>query len=250
MPSTVTDLRAALAALSLDSRGNKDTLKKRLLRANKSSRQSSPFPPLSSSSQAGELPRRRRRPHDQQFDSFLVFDVEATCEKIDEPWGKFAFACVAPIPSPHVPTFVCNDPEPPLDSYPNEIIEWPVVLLQWQRRTVASTGDQDDDDNNESEEEEEEGWHLVQVDEFHSFVKPTWANRLSSFCTELTGITQASGKISSSGKKGAAELNPSSESECRQISKVHPPFPPSATNSTANLYNDTDSLPLKIALSG
>jgi hypothetical protein len=32
---TVTDLRAALAALSLDSRGNKDTLKKRLLRASK-----------------------------------------------------------------------------------------------------------------------------------------------------------------------------------------------------------------------
>lgn len=95
MPSTVTDLRAALAALSLDSRGNKDTLKKRLLRASKKS----PSPP----SQAGHLPettkrRRRRRPHDQQFDSFLVFDVEATCERIDEPWGKFAFACVEPFP--------------------------------------------------------------------------------------------------------------------------------------------------------
>lgn len=103
MPSTVTDLRAALAALSLDSRGNKDTLKKRLLRANKSSRQHSPPPPPS---QAGHVPdttattkRRRRRPHDQQFDSFLVFDVEATCERIDEPWGKFAFACVEPFPS-------------------------------------------------------------------------------------------------------------------------------------------------------
>ncbi|GAA5970593.1 hypothetical protein JCM8115_000830 [Rhodotorula mucilaginosa] len=166
MPSTVTDLRAALAALSLDSRGNKDTLKKRLLRASKKS----PSPP----SQAGHLPettkrRRRRRPHDQQFDSFLVFDVEATCERIDEPWGKFAFA------------------------YPNEIIEWPVVLLQWQRSTVGSQYDQDDDDDDhdESEEEDQDSWHLVQVDEFHSFVKPTWANRLSSFCTELTGITQA-----------------------------------------------------------
>lgn len=101
MPSTVTDLRAALAALSLDSRGNKDTLKKRLLRASKKS----PSPP----SQAGHVPEtettattkrqgRRRRPHDQQFDSFLVFDVEATCERIDEPWGKFAFACVEPLP--------------------------------------------------------------------------------------------------------------------------------------------------------
>ncbi|KAG0657285.1 hypothetical protein C6P46_006569 [Rhodotorula mucilaginosa] len=172
MPSTVTDLRAALAALSLDSRGNKDTLKKRLLRASKKS----PSPP----SQAGLVPEtettattkrqgRPRRPHDQQFDSFLVFDVEATCERIDEPWGKFAFA------------------------YPNEIIEWPVVLLQWQRSTVGSQDDQDDDDDDhdEFEEEDQDSWHLVQVDEFHSFVKPTWANRLSSFCTELTGITQA-----------------------------------------------------------
>lgn len=28
------------------------------------------------------------------------------------------------------------------------------------------------------------------VDEFRSFVKPTWRPRLSQFCTDLTGITQ------------------------------------------------------------
>jgi 3'-5' exoribonuclease 1 len=28
------------------------------------------------------------------------------------------------------------------------------------------------------------------VDEFRSFVKPTWRPQLSQFCTDLTGITQ------------------------------------------------------------
>ncbi|GAA5887170.1 hypothetical protein JCM3774_005344, partial [Rhodotorula dairenensis] len=151
MPSTADELRAALAALSLDSRGNKDTLKRRLLRANKS-RQQSPTPHTDR--------RRRRRPPDQHFDSFLVFDVEATCERIDEPWGKVAFA------------------------YPNEIIEWPVILLQWQRVTPLDGRDGD------GQEESDRRWRLVQVAEFHSYVKPTWATKLSAFCTELTGITQ------------------------------------------------------------
>lgn len=31
---------------------------------------------------------------------------------------------------------------------------------------------------------------LVQVDEFRSFVKPSWRPELSAFCTSLTGITQ------------------------------------------------------------
>lgn len=30
------------------------------------------------------------------------------------------------------------------------------------------------------------------VDEFRSFVKPSWRPQLSSFCTTLTGITQVS----------------------------------------------------------
>ena len=77
-------------------------------------------------------------------------------------------------------------------SYPNEIIEWPVVLLQWQRSTPGNLRDQDDEEDDDDDDEDESDWHLVQVDEFHSFVKPTWANRLSSFCTELTGITQVS----------------------------------------------------------
>lgn len=31
---------------------------------------------------------------------------------------------------------------------------------------------------------------LEVVDEFRSFVKPTWRPQLSQFCTDLTGITQ------------------------------------------------------------
>lgn len=33
---------------------------------------------------------------------------------------------------------------------------------------------------------------LEVVDEFRSFVKPSWAPILSPFCTQLTGITQVS----------------------------------------------------------
>ncbi|KAI0049660.1 hypothetical protein FA95DRAFT_1488744 [Auriscalpium vulgare] len=58
--------------------------------------------------------------------------------------------------------------------WPNEIIEWPVCLLKWvdkDRSGMAGT--------------------LQIVDEFRSFVKPTWRPTLSPFCTKLTGITQA-----------------------------------------------------------
>ncbi|BGO89460.1 hypothetical protein NBRC10512v2_001418 [Rhodotorula toruloides] len=156
-PLTVAELRDALAALSLDSRGTKNTLKKRLARATRS---------LSRSSSPARPPARERqtRPPDQLFDSFLVFDVEATCEEIEGPWGKLAFA------------------------YPNEIIEWPVILLQWRKKRrrdagLSEAGEEEDGDD-------EDDWELVQTAEFHSYVKPTWRRTLSAFCTELTGITQ------------------------------------------------------------
>jgi hypothetical protein len=31
------------------------------------------------------------------------------------------------------------------------------------------------------------------IDQFHSYVRPTWRPDLSTFCTTLTGITQVSG---------------------------------------------------------
>ncbi|KAI0670592.1 ribonuclease H-like domain-containing protein [Trametes maxima] len=57
--------------------------------------------------------------------------------------------------------------------YPNEIIEWPVCLLRWK----------DKDFRGKARE-------LEVVDEFRSFVRPTWRPKLSPFCTTLTGITQ------------------------------------------------------------
>ncbi|GAA5932878.1 3'-5' exonuclease [Sporobolomyces koalae] len=141
MSLTVAELRAALSALALDTRGNKQTLKTRLAKHHRST---SPSP----AGPAPAVPVLRERPHDQSYDSFLVFDVEATCQVMPNHLAKLAF------------------------SYPNEIIEWPVILLQWRR---------DDSDR----------WSLEKVDEFHSFVKPTWRRELSAFCTELTGIQQA-----------------------------------------------------------
>ncbi|GJJ70550.1 3'-5' exoribonuclease 1 [Entomortierella parvispora] len=69
-----------------------------------------------------------------RYDYYLCFDVEATCEK------GFSF------------------------EFPNEVIEFPVVLL--------------------------DGSTLEVVDEFQSYVRPTYRPTLSEFCVELTGIQQ------------------------------------------------------------
>ncbi|KAJ3575994.1 hypothetical protein NP233_g723 [Leucocoprinus birnbaumii] len=57
--------------------------------------------------------------------------------------------------------------------YPNEIIEFPICLMKWQDRDRAMKASK-----------------LQVVDEFRSFVRPSWRPTLSGFCTELTGITQ------------------------------------------------------------
>lgn len=74
-------------------------------------------------------------------------------------------------------------------SYPNEIVEFPVVLLQWRRLTTAAE-EGDYSTVPTAGEEELDMWTLEIVDEFQSFVRPTWKPKLSAFCTELTGITQ------------------------------------------------------------
>ncbi|KAJ6547347.1 ribonuclease H-like domain-containing protein [Mycena capillaripes] len=56
--------------------------------------------------------------------------------------------------------------------YPNEIIEFPVCLMRWKDRVGGHAS------------------QLEVVEEFRSFVKPSWRPTLSKFCTELTGITQ------------------------------------------------------------
>ncbi|KAH9951390.1 ribonuclease H-like domain-containing protein [Amylocystis lapponica] len=82
----------------------------------------------------------------QAYDAFLVLDVEGTCVDSD---GLRGF------------------------NYPNEIIEWPVLLLRWRDKDRSGIARE-----------------LEVVDEFRSFVKPTWRPQLSQFCTNLTGITQ------------------------------------------------------------
>ncbi|THH14704.1 hypothetical protein EW146_g5650 [Bondarzewia mesenterica] len=57
--------------------------------------------------------------------------------------------------------------------WPNEIIEWPVCLLKWTDKDKGGLASR-----------------LQIVDEFRSFVRPTWRPILSEFCTALTGITQ------------------------------------------------------------
>ncbi|KDR73447.1 hypothetical protein GALMADRAFT_610486 [Galerina marginata CBS 339.88] len=58
-------------------------------------------------------------------------------------------------------------------NYPNEIIEFPVSVLKWVDRDEDGTATT-----------------LEVIDEFRTFVRPSWRPTLSQFCMELTGITQ------------------------------------------------------------
>ncbi|KAI8995886.1 ribonuclease H-like domain-containing protein [Gaertneriomyces semiglobifer] len=77
----------------------------------------------------------KRADTSQPYDFYLVLDVEATCDRDADR------------------------------HFPNEIIEFPVVLINGETMRV--------------------------VDEFHSYVRPTVHPKLSAFCIELTGIDQA-----------------------------------------------------------
>lgn len=80
--------------------------------------------------------QRAEVPNKQSYEYFAIFDVEATCEEnVEKPF-----------------------------EYPNEIIEFPVVLLCGRTNECVA--------------------------EFQSYVKPTDNPKLSEFCTKLTGITQ------------------------------------------------------------
>ncbi|MBW0481712.1 hypothetical protein O181_021427 [Austropuccinia psidii MF-1] len=95
------------------------------------------------------------KPANQWFHSFLCLDVESTCINADDPGLEN-------------PSNLAR--EQLVWKYPNEIIEWPVILFQWR----LSDGN----------------WQLYEVDRFRRFVQPTWRPILSNFCKDLTGITQ------------------------------------------------------------
>jgi 3'-5' exoribonuclease 1 len=112
-----------LQSLDLNSQGHKDKLKKRLKDFLKE--------PSKANEQALEIVSNQENKGALEETYFGCLDFEATCDQ-DSSFD-----------------------------YPNQIIEFPLVLLN-------SKGDI--------------------VDEFHSFVKPT--EQLSQFCIELTGISQ------------------------------------------------------------
>ncbi|KAF9989150.1 hypothetical protein BGZ75_007405 [Mortierella antarctica] len=163
--TTVDDIREQLRQLGLDTRGNKSTIKARLrkhlkkdpnqsessaasdqAKANDADENGSADPHPEETQVRGDqedtqdptkdLDEALRKPlhMNSRYDYYLCFDVEATCEK------GFSF------------------------EFPNEVIEFPVVLL--------------------------DGSTFEVVDEFHSYVRPTNRPILSDFCIELTGITQ------------------------------------------------------------
>lgn len=83
-------LRDALGALNLDSRGHKATLKKRL-RAAQKKQERAELAGLDSTAEADETETRprARRPPGQDFDSYLVLDFEATCQRMEPKHGEF-----------------------------------------------------------------------------------------------------------------------------------------------------------------
>ncbi|SCZ97123.1 BZ3500_MvSof-1268-A1-R1_Chr4-2g07005 [Microbotryum saponariae] len=191
MAPTVDSLREALALLSLDTRGHKDVLSRRLARHRKAQHEAeTPNPPPVSS--RVPIPRPNR-PRGQAFDAYLCFDVEATCEySSGQNVAKQAFG------------------------WPNEIIEFPMILLKWckldrikssPQSSFVSESDKanqedgkagsddirssEEDGTEEEDEADPERWELRVVDEFHSFVRPKHRPKLSDFCRNLTGITQA-----------------------------------------------------------
>ncbi|KIL68641.1 hypothetical protein M378DRAFT_900973 [Amanita muscaria Koide BX008] len=98
----------------------------------------------------------------QPIEVFLVVDIEATCQQGADL------------------------------NFPNEIIEFPVCLLQWKDRTPDGRAGK-----------------LEIVAEFRSYVKPSWRPLLTGFCTDLTGITQE--------QVNDAPLFPQVLAQCRQF---------------------------------
>ena len=139
---TVDQLRTRLHDLGLDTKGKKADLRIRLKKAIRNGSSSPPAPPSQGQDAETEW--------EPEFDTFLVLDVEATCEatrkyrNLEHGFETGSF------------------------QYPNEIIEFPVVLLRWDQDTHQ----------------------LDTASVFHSYVRPTFRPKLTKFCRDLTGVTQ------------------------------------------------------------
>ncbi|ORY34829.1 ribonuclease H-like domain-containing protein [Naematelia encephala] len=135
---TVDQLRTGLATLGLDTKGKKETLWRRLVRAFNHLGFSSPPKEEAAAKHEETESKGEDGRLNQRYKYFLCFDVEATCR------GGKEF------------------------NWPNEIIEFPVVLCQYDQGQGK----------------------LERIDTFHSYVRPTWRPILTEFCISLTGILQ------------------------------------------------------------
>ncbi|KDN48897.1 hypothetical protein K437DRAFT_81984 [Tilletiaria anomala UBC 951] len=194
---TVEQLRGALNKLGFSTKGHREDLRKRLKRAQKdiaileqnfgkeSVEQTSFEPqvvgtddgdggqtgggPTSQSTAANNTQvQQEQQPFTPKITTFLVCDIEATCEIT--PWLELAPGAAGE----RGETIELKQPSSRSQAkkvnrdYPNEIIEFPVVVLRWDA----------------------DAQEYKQGDVFHSYVKPIWRPRLSKFCRDLTGITQ------------------------------------------------------------
>ncbi|GMK55907.1 hypothetical protein CspeluHIS016_0209630 [Cutaneotrichosporon spelunceum] len=150
----VDELRGTLVRLGMNSKGSKESLYKRLMKAyceqhdeeERAANSALHAERAAALAESGAL-RGLSQPHTW----YLCFDVEATCMA-----GKGQF------------------------DYPNEIIEFPVVLMGWIQEWEEGP------DGRPCARKE-----IVHIDTFHSYVRPTWRPQLSDFCTNLTGIQQS-----------------------------------------------------------
>lgn len=208
--TTMAELQKGLEQVGLDSKGKKDTLFRRLLnffkRSTPSPEDVDENPEKAEISQSGQtrsadaasidetpapiVPARtpangmnspsKPRNGRQIYGNYLCFDVEATCR------GGREY------------------------DYPNEIIEFPVVLLRWVKDAPANSSTQPSPISPSSSIERDAGpssprrsggkpepstWAvdktLQVVDTFQTYVRPTWRPTLTDFCVNLTGIQQS-----------------------------------------------------------
>lgn len=121
----------------------------------------SPLKPSAQEFHSCTFTMRRKSPlfSDHLANTVLCLDVESTCIDTDTP--KYSHLSPKEISNLRF-------------SYPNEIIEWSVALLQWERSSDLERGE----------------FRLAIVDTYDRFVRPTWNTEVTEYCHNLTGITQ------------------------------------------------------------
>ncbi|EST06598.1 Exonuclease, RNase T/DNA polymerase III [Kalmanozyma brasiliensis GHG001] len=178
---TVEELRSRLHDFGLDTKGKKADLRLRLKKAIRNASDSPPTGVVES--------RDENASWEPEFDTFLVLDVEATCESTRKYRN------------------LQHGYETGSFQYPNEIIEFPVVLLRWNAETQQ----------------------LDTTGTFHSFVRPTFRPHLTRFCRDLTGVTQS--------QVDAAPTWPKVVQLFFQFLRTHDLVEDTSTPSTNHLHN-------------